>query len=205
MNDLEKRCIDISLRRRLSHLSSVLNCVNPIRDIYSRKRAEDVFVLGNSHAALALWVVLENRGLCDAEQMSERYGTHAERDTEHGVWVSGGSLGQPETVAVGMALADSSRTVYLLTSDGACSEGAFWESIGIARRLGARNLELTVVLNGWGAYGPIDGNDLMARVWTFFPTAKAVWVDEMRYPPWMRGTHGHYVVLTEKQAAELAL
>src|SRR3954467_5622239 len=120
MNDLEKRVIELSYRHKLTHISSCLNCVNLIDWIYSQKKPEDVFIQGNGHGALAHYVVLEKYGLCDAEAMIKKHGVHASRDVEHGVMVSNGSLGQAETIAVGLALADRNRKVWLVTSDGAC-------------------------------------------------------------------------------------
>ncbi len=123
MNDLEKRIIELSYRHQLTHVSSCLNCVNLIDWIYGQRKANDPFVLDNGHASLAHYVVLEKHGLCDAEEMVKKHGTHSSRDMEHGIWCSNGSLGQAATVAVGMALADKNRTVWLVTSDGACMEG----------------------------------------------------------------------------------
>ena len=72
MNTLEKRCIELSYKHRLTHISSVLNTVNLLDSIYLLRVPSDPVVLGNSHAALALYVVLESRGLCDAEAMIKK-------------------------------------------------------------------------------------------------------------------------------------
>lgn len=106
LTELEKRCVEISYQHKLTHVSSVLNTVEVIAKIYRDRAENDPFVLGNSHASLALFVVLEKQGICDAVEMMLKHGTHASRDMEYGVWVSGGSLGQAETVAVGLAIAD---------------------------------------------------------------------------------------------------
>lgn len=202
MNALEKRCVEISYARKLSHLGSVLGAVRPIYDIYLDRQAREPFVLGNSHAALALWVVLEHFGLCDAYQMSERYGTHAQRDMVHGVWVSGGSLGQPETVALGMALADRDRRVFLMTSDGACGEGVIWEVLRLAADFQLDNLKVSVICNGFGAYQTINLKELIKRLNLFF-TCSDVMVDQSRWPVWLRGLAGHYLVLDESRYHEL--
>lgn len=191
-NDLEKRCVDISYRRKLTHVSSVINTVNTINDIYGIRKSDDPFVLGNSHASLALFVVLEKYGICDAEEMVSRHGTHASRDMEHGVWVSGGSLGQADTVAIGLAMADPERTVWLVTSDGACAEGAVYE----AMRLSPPNLNAFVIFNGFGAYGRIYPHDISDQ-W------QRITVDVSRYPQWLRELPGHYLTLTEEQHEEL--
>jgi transketolase N-terminal domain/subunit len=194
-NLLEKRIIELSFKHQLTHVSSCLNCVNLIDYIYEQRKQNEPFVLGNSHAALALYVVLEKWLMCDAEELVNKHGTHASRDTEHGIWVSGGSLGQPETVAVGMALADKNRTVWLVTSDGSCMEGATMEAMRVARKY-CPNLNIYVVFNGLGAYGLIAPEDLPR-----YP--KIYYVDQGRYPEWLRGLPGHYLKLTKEQYEEL--
>jgi transketolase N-terminal domain/subunit len=195
MNTLEKRIIELSFKHQLTHVSSCLNCVNLIDWIYEHRKPDDPFVLDSSHAALALYVVLEKNGLCNAEEMVKKHGTHASRDPEHGIYVSGGSLGQPATVSVGMALADKTRTVWLVTSDGSCMEGATCEAIRVSGKF-CPNLKIYVVFNGYGAYGEIKHGDL--------PTEGQIYyVDQMRYPPWLRGLDGHYLKLTKEQYEEL--
>lgn len=202
-SELQKRCLDLSYKHRLSHLSSVLTTVDIIDEIYNVKKPDDAFVLGNSHAALALWVALEKRGICNAEEMVEKYGTHAHRDMEHGVWVSGGSLGQPETVAVGLALADRTKDVYLVTSDGACAEGSVWESLRIAAEQRLENLRVTVISNGTSAYGNVDQEYLEHRLKTTYPLVFAR-VNLFEFPEWLQGVGGHYVVMNETQYREVS-
>ena len=202
MNDLKKRVLELSYKHKLSHLSSTLTTVNVLREIYKIKRPEDIIVLGNSHAALALWVVLEDRGKCDADEMVEKYGTHAERDLENGVYVSGGSLGQPETIAIGMAMADPNKIVYLVTSDGACAEGSVWEALRVAAEQRLENLRVTVIMNGQSAYGKIDKLYLEARLKSFYPVL-TVNADVYDFPEWLQGVDGHYVTMTEDQYKEV--
>lgn len=199
MNQLKRRCVDISFRHKLTHVSSVLNTVDVIDEIYGLKKPEDPFVLGNSHASLALFVVLEKRGICDAEEMMLRHGTHACMDRQHDVWVSGGSLGQAETVAVGLSLADPDSTVWLVTSDGACMEGAVYEAMRTARLMYAK-VNVTVVFNGFGAYGEIKESEVRRVVG---PKATIHHVDQSEYPEWLKGLPGHYLVLNESQRDEL--
>lgn len=197
-SDLAKRVIELSYRHQLTHVSSALNCVDLIDEIYGQREDHEPFVLGNSHAALALYVVLENRGKCDAEKMIDIHGTHAGRDMEHGIWVSGGSLGQAETIAIGLALADRKRKVWLVTSDGACMEGAIWEAARYARQRDLHNLKAFIVFNGFGAYQKIAGSDLPNGFgWNVRE------VDTSKWPGWLRGLPGHYLKLSEEQYTEL--
>ena len=59
MNDVERRVIDISYKEKIGHLSSNLNAVNIIEEIYKTKKANEPFILSSGHAALALYTVLE--------------------------------------------------------------------------------------------------------------------------------------------------
>ena len=195
MNTLEKRIIELSYKHQLTHVSSCLNCVNLLDWIYNERKDDEPVCLDNSHAALALYVVLEKHEWCDAEEMIKLHGTHAGRDSEHGIWVSGGSLGQVATVAVGFALAERERRVWLVTSDGAAMEGCVTEALRFASKH-CPNLIAHIVFNGYGAYGEISRNDLPQ-------TAKIYYVDQIRYPSWLRALDGHYLVLTEAQRDEL--
>jgi len=202
MNGLERRCIALSYAHGKSHVSSVLNTVNVLAEIYALKSNSDIVVLGNSHAALALFVVLEANGKGDAEKLLLQHGTHASRDIAHDIWVSGGSLGQADPVALGLAMADRTRTVHLVTSDGALAEGSIWETLAIADRFEVNNFVPHVIANGYGAYGPIDIEALEYRLRAFFPCVVHQ-IPQERYPEWLRGLPGHYLVLTDVQASEL--
>lgn len=193
MNILEKRIVELSYKNQLTHVSSCLNCVNLIDEIYSKRDDLDPFVMGIGHASLAFYVVLEKWGWCDAEEMVKEHGTHASRDLTNGIWCSCGSLGQSETIAVGMALADPDRAVWLVTSDGSCMEGATMEAIRLGRKLD--NLLMYIVWNGYGAYSAIEKDEL--------PKGPDVYsVDQSRYPSWLRGLGGHYLTLTREQYEE---
>lgn len=194
MNTL-KRLIDIAYNKKLTHLSSSITSLPIIEKIYQIKNDDDIFVLGNSHAALALWVVLESKGICNAEEMVDKYGTHAFRDLKHGVHVSGGSLGQPETIAVGMALADRNKDVYLVTSDGACAEGSIWESLRIAHDLKLTNLKVVVIANGQSATGEVDVDYLESRLKSFFNVVVHR-TNMEKFPESLRGIKGHYNCLS---------
>lgn len=195
LNELERRCVELSYKHGLTHVSSVLNTVNFLNSIYTCRKENEPVILGNCHASLALYVVLEKRGKCDANEMVLKHGTHACRDMENGIWCSGGSLGQSETIAVGMALADPGRGVWLLTSDGSCMEGSTQEAVRIGRKH-CPNLYIYVVFNGYGAYSGIPESDLPQGV-------KICLVNVEKYPEWLRGLPGHYLQLTDEQYNEL--
>lgn len=198
MNDLEKRVIELSYRHRLTHISSCLNVINLLDWIYRERKSEEPFVLGSGHAGLGLYVVLEKYVFCDAEEMIKKHGVHPNRDMSNGIWVSSGSLGQAETVAVGLALADKNRKVWLVTSDGACAEGSVHEAMRVGDKYCRANLETFVVYNGFGAYGKIYEHELPR-----FSNVRIYNVDTRHYPDFLRGLNGHYLQLSESQYAEL--
>lgn len=202
MKKLEKRIIDLSYKHKLSHLGSCLNTVNFLEHTYNTKEKDAVVVLGNAHAGLAQYVVLESLGKCDAEEMLKKHGIHTTRDPEHGIEVSGGSLGQAESVAVGLALADKTRNVYLITSDGACAEGNVWEALRVAGELRIENLRVAVIANGYGAYGEINVDDLDSRLQFFYP-ALVVRTNLFQFPDWLQGVDGHYVVMDKEKYEEI--
>src|SRR5215468_2875934 len=106
LSKLANRCSELLYKHKLSHVSSCLNTVDLLAEIYEKRKDNEPVILDNGHASLAHYVVLESKGLCNAEEMVEKHGVHAHRDMEHGIWCSNGSLGQAATVALGMALAD---------------------------------------------------------------------------------------------------
>lgn len=152
MTDLERRILDISFKYQLSHIGSCLTCVSIIDDIYKRKKPEDRFILSCGHAGIALYVVLEKHVGCDAEALFALHGVHPNRDTCGGIHCSTGSLGQGICIALGMAIADRSRDVYCLLSDGECSEGSAWEAFLNITKYQVSNLKLYCNYNGYGAY-----------------------------------------------------
>jgi len=202
MLETEKRVCELAYKHKLSHLSSCLLTVDVLDHVYSVKKPEDTVVLGNAHAALALYVILEKYNGTNPEEMLKIHGIHATRDPENGVFVSGGSLGQAETVAVGIAIADPKHDVYLVTSDGACTEGAIWEALAVARNMQIENLKVTVVANGHGAYSNIDVDDLDMRLNSFYPSL-VIRKNLFNFPDWLQGLDGHYCVMNEKQYKEV--
>jgi transketolase N-terminal domain/subunit len=167
--------------------------VDLLDEIYLKRNENEPVILDNGHASVAHYVVLEKYFGHDAEELLKKHGVHATRDMEHGIWVSNGSLGQAATVALGMALADKHRTVWLVTSDGACMEGCSYEVSRIAKHH-VPNLRTFVAFNGYGAYGEIRDSDIC------YSTGNYVGYD---YPEFLRGLAGHYVILNNEQYEKL--
>jgi transketolase len=202
LSKLERRIVDISYKKKLAHLSSCLTAVRLIDQIYLVKKDDEPFVLDNGHAGLALYVVLEKFWFSDAEKMFDKHGVHPNRDKGDRIDVSTGSLGQGLPIAVGMAIADKKKNVYVMTSDGAMSEGSNWEALRIAGELRLENLRVTVNANGVSAYKKVDPDLLDARMQYFYPSL-VIQTNLYDFPEWLQGIDGHYVTLDEEKYKEL--
>ena len=166
---LKRRLIEISWKKKLSHLGSCLTAVDIIDDIYNIKKPEEKMVLSSGHAGLALYVVLEKHGGKDAEDIFNHHGVHPDRCSDCGIDCSAGSLGHGIGIAVGMALADRSKSVYCLISDGECAEGSVWEALNTIRNNNITNINISVNHNNYAAYMPIDNSALIKRLNMFAP------------------------------------
>lgn len=202
LNELEHRILEISYKKGLSHLSSCLTAFRMIDNIYKIKKDDEAFILDNGHAALALYVVLEKWYFKDAEALFDKHGVHPNRDEKDKIWASTGSLGQGLPIAVGMALADRTKNVYVLTSDGAMNEGSNWEALRIAGELRLENLRITVNANGFSAYGKTDPDTLDTRMQMFYPTL-VLQPNLYDQPDWIQGFDGHYVAMDEQKYKEI--
>jgi transketolase N-terminal domain/subunit len=198
LNKLERRLIDLSYDKKLSHISSCLGALPILDKLYMVKKPEEPLILSNGHAFAALAVVLEKYEGKDASTLIDKHGTHPNRCLEDGIWASTGSLGQGLPIAVGMALANRERNVYVLASDGEMAEGSMWEAMRIASEKRLENLRLTVTANGLGGYSHIDVDWLDLRMQNFYPSL-VVKTNTFRYPDFLNGLDGHYTVMNEEQ------
>ncbi len=216
--DLKKRILDISYKYKLSHIGSCLTAVDIIDEIYQLKKPEEKFVLSSGHAGLALYCVIEKysqairatdylvvkagwneQNFFDAEKIWLYHGVHPDRCKECHIDCSAGSLGQGLPIAVGMALADRSKNVYCLVSDGEMAEGSIWEAIRIMTDNQITNLKLYVNWNGYGAYDESSS-------WTYatlvgHPLIEFRKTDTKEFP-FLNGLDAHYHVMTEAEYKE---
>jgi transketolase len=192
MNALHDRIIEISKKLNLSHLGSCLTSVDIIDEIYSIKKENEPFILSCGHAGLALYVVIEKYFGIDAAGSFESHGTHPDRCDSCKLYCSTGSLGHGLPIALGMALADRSRNVYCLISDGECSEGTIWETANVIRKYGVDNLKIYLNWNGWSAYDKVD-TQLICTVVDILPYIK---IRETKVEDYgLSGLSAHYVKL----------
>ena len=182
--------LDLHYRNKLGHLSSTLTAYPIIKEIYETKAAEDVFILSQGHAALALYTVLGK-----GQELYERHGVHPHRDIEDGIYCTTGSLGMGITVAVGAAMAG--KTVHCLVSDGECSEGVVWEALNYIE---IHTLPITVHINYNGQTAL--GYNTMSRTLLDYYTCTVLHEAEDLPLPFTNTIADHYKPMTEEDYAK---
>lgn len=196
MNTLTRRLIDITYQERLSHLSSTLSALPIIEEIYSRRKDDEVFILSNGHAGLALYVVLEKYYGVDPVAMLHKHGIHPGRDLENHLYCSTGSLGSGLLIAVGHALARPDKNVYCMISDGEAAEGSIWEALRFINDNKIDNLHVYANLNGMGAYDMVDSITLSHRLVAFLPRINVRFSSPPNWP-FAKELLTHYYVLKQ--------
>ncbi len=192
MNTLHERIIEISKKHHLAHLGSSLTSVDIIDEIYQLKKEDEPFILSCGHCGLALYVILEAYYGFDAEELYLKHGTHPHRDLEDKIYFSTGSLGMGIGASAGMALADRSKNVYCLISDGEAFEGICWESANVIERYKITNLKLYLNFNGWSAYTRVE-TWMLRRIMQIFPNIQYRITKVSDYG--LTGLSSHYVTL----------
>jgi transketolase len=197
MVDLKKRIVEIAYKNKLGHLGSYLSSVDIIDEIFSKMEKDDIFILSSGHAALALYVCLEKYHKIDAEMLFKKHGGHPHRDEENKIYCSTGSLGLGITVALGRAIANPKRKVWVLISDGEAAEGSVWESLKTIYEHNIDNIEVYVNINGLCAYKEVDVDYLTQRLKSFLPSINLKYTTVEQYP-FLKGLNAHYHVMNEE-------
>jgi len=202
MSELERRLIDITYQERLSHLSSTLSALPIIEEIYEKRQTDEVFILSNGHAGLALYVVLEKYYGVDPVAMLHKHGIHPGRDLENHLYCSTGSLGSGLPIAVGHALARPDKNAWVMISDGECAEGSIWEALRYINDRQINNLHVYVNINGMGAYDNIERNLLELRLKSFLSRINIRHSEPTGFT-FAQGLLTHYYVLKPEDYKEL--
>ncbi|VFR31504.1 Transketolase, N-terminal section [plant metagenome] len=141
----------------------------------------DRYLLSHGHYAIALYAALIEAGVIPEGEL-ESYGSDDSRlpmsgmaAYTPGMEISGGSLGQGLTIAVGMALGlrlkRSDAFVYNSMSDGELDEGAVWEAVLSAAHYKLDKLICLVDINNQQADGrssDVLGFEPLADKWAAF-------------------------------------
>ncbi len=148
-----------------AHLGGSLSLVEILQCLYNRNlnlnpddSNRDRVILSKGHGALALYCILEQKGLLSSVKVDsfEKNGSgifaHAKRNLNNCIEFSGGSLSLGLSFAVGVALACKSNHltnhIYVIVGDGECNEGLVWESVMSAAHYHLDNLTIIIDNNG---------------------------------------------------------
>ena len=132
------------------------------KKIVSGARDRDLVCLSKGHGVMALYACLQQIGLVSQEEILNYFSdgsrlTGLSEAHIPGVEVSGGSLGQGVTVAVGLALGNKldqlNSKVFCIVGDGEINEGSVWEAILISSHQKLKNFVLIVDANDFQAMG----------------------------------------------------
>ena len=194
MHPTERRIIEITYQEKLSHLSSCLSAWPIIHEIYDQKKEDEIFILSNGHAGLALYCELEARYGIDPVMLLHKHGIHPSKDLENKLYCSTGSLGSGLPIAVGHALANRDKNVYCMISDGECAEGSIWEALRFIHTAKLTNLHVYVNINGMSAYDYLDPTYLVYRLKSFLPN---IYIRESKPTEFnfAKGLLTHYYIL----------
>lgn len=166
--ELRKQIYLTAERGGLGHLASCYSCLEILYVLYVKKilncsrdamksASRDRFILSKGHAGLALYWVMCEAGLLDAEEVktflqpgSRVGGEPCMRDLP-GMEASTGSLGHGLSMGVGMAIAQKmdgmdART-FVIVGDGECEEGTIWEAALSAPAFKLNNLVVILDCN----------------------------------------------------------
>lgn len=173
MNPPELRVIANKIRRRdlqavyeagAGHVGGEMSVIDLLTALYFRvlnvdakapmNPKRDRFVLSKGHTALALYIVLAEKGFLPKEEIAtflkpySRLNGHPNRTKVPGVETNTGPLGHGLPIAVGMAMAarlnNETWRTFAITGDGEMQEGSNWEAIMSAAHYKLDNLTLII-------------------------------------------------------------
>lgn len=199
--DLNKRIVEIAYKHKLGHLGSYFSSLEIVDEIFSKMAKEDIFILSSGHAALSLYVCLEKYKGLDAEGLFLKHGGHPHRDEENFIHCSTGSLGLGICIALGRAVANPNRKVWVLISDGEAAEGSVWEALKTIKENRIDNIEVYVNINGLCAYKEVDTDYMSERLKAFLPNINLRFTTVEKYT-FLKGLNAHYHVMNEENYKE---
>lgn len=147
IDKLRKRILEVAYRDEMGHIPSALSILDIVWTLYDKVMTrDDQFILSKGHGCMALYAVLEEKGLLD---WSRKLMGHPKRGGA--ILASTGSLGHGLPMAIGLAKAKKIKGepghVFCLIGDGECNEGTTWESAMLAAHHKLDNLTVIVDQN----------------------------------------------------------
>jgi transketolase len=189
----KERVLSISKELGLTHIGSNLSCLPVLEEIYAIKKPEDVVILDNGHAGLSHLIIKEYyESLPGTVEELIKENIHCDRLS--GCDASTGSLGHGIGIAIGYALVDKKRDVYVVVSDGSVQEGSTYEALRIASELGLKNLHIHCNFNSYTALAKVDPNVTYVRMLTFYDDVTLHLTTNTRQ---YDGVKGHYLKVHE--------
>ena len=137
------------------HIGSALSCVPIMVDLfYKTLKKDDIFLFSKASGVATYYAILADKGYFKKTELAQYLKNYPLPSTEvPGVFHSFGSLGHGLPVACGIAIADRTRNVHVLLSDGECQEGSTMEAVLFARQHKLNNLHIFVDNNKFQANG----------------------------------------------------
>ncbi len=167
IKQLRRDILQISYEAEACHIGSSLSCLEILVDLfYNKLQEDDIFIFSKASGVSALYVILADKGYFPKEKLVYYLKNYPLADKKvSGVVHSIGSLGHGLPVAVGLALADRKRKVYILIGDAELQCGTTWECLLFISQHKIKNLEILVDCNGLQACGKIK--DILDLPWSF--------------------------------------
>jgi transketolase len=172
---LRKTVLKMSFAGQSVHIGCAFSIIEIVQVIYSKlvdvtkiqklDKDRDYICLSKGHGVMAIYACLYELGMIKEEEINTYFSdgsslTGLADCHVPGIEVSGGSLGQGITVAVGIALSKkldkSNSLVYCIVGDGEINEGSAWESILIAAQQQLNNFILIIDANRYQAMGTCE-------------------------------------------------
>ncbi len=165
---LRKKILDIAYQTKTGHIGGCLSVIDMLYICYLKLREEgEQVILSKGHAALALYVCLNELGKISDEELSSFYkdGTklpahpssfHFKEDIPFGL----GSLGHGLPLSCGVAYANKLKSnnlrTYIIMSDGETNEGTTWEAAHFAVANKLDKLIVFIDKNKIQAFGKVE-------------------------------------------------
>lgn len=176
---LRLKILEMYNNAKAGHIGCSLSCIDLlIAGMIYHKKGEDDFILSKGHAAVALYVTLNQLGEISDEQLKTFYknGTqlpaHPAPNAFRSIPFATGSLGHGFPIGCGIAKANKlgkkNAYVYVLMSDGETNEGTTWEAAHFAVQHQLDKLIVIVDKNkiqGFGNTSDILGDSSSKEKW----------------------------------------
>jgi len=167
---IRKDILNASYESGACHIGSALSCVDILVDLfYNKKIKPEQFLFSKASGVATYYAILADLGYFPKGDLPRYLREYPLPSVEvPGILHSFGSLGHGLSVAVGMAIADRNKDIYVLLSDGECQEGSTMEAVLFAGHHNLTNLHVIVDNNDLQACGKTEDIMKMDNLWEFF-------------------------------------